>query len=349
MDRIKKITDTDANAAQKALLLWNSVAKPLHSLGRLEDMIVKIAAVQGTENVSLSRCTAVIMCADHGVTARGVTQCSSLVTAKCADDIAEGRSNINMMAAEFGVGVMAVDVGIAGDTFSKKLIDKKIAPGTFDMTAGPAMTAEQCRLAVSAGIDTVKELCGTTDIIISGEMGIGNTTAASAMACVMLGEDPAALTGRGAGLDDEGLKRKTEAVRTAIEMNRPDRNDGFDILCKVGGLEIAAMTGLFLGGAIYHIPVVIDGVISAAAAAAAYITEPKAAGYMLASHCSGEPASKGLLNMIGLEPIIDGGLRLGEGTGAVLLLPLLRAALAVYSSAHRFEDIGIEQYRDLSS
>ncbi len=349
MDRIRLITETDKNAEHIAVMRWNSIAKPLRSLGRFEDMISSIAGMKGSAEISLSRCTAVIMCGDHGVVARGVTQCDSSVTAKCAKDIAEGRSNINAMAKNLGVDVVAVDVGIASDVDSDKLINKKISYGTADMTTGAAMTHEQCKAAIKAGIDTVMELKDSTDIIVSGEMGIGNTTAAAAMASVMLDTDPAYLTGRGAGLSDEGLARKLAAVRKAIEINSPDRNDAFDILRKVSGLEIAAMTGLFLGGAIYHIPVVIDGVISAAAAAAAYRMEEKTAGYMLASHCSDEPASKGLLDMIGLSPVIDANLRLGEGTGAVMLIPLLRAALSVYDSSHTFGEIDLEQYRDFSS
>ncbi len=349
MNRINDIRIPDAHAAMRARERWNSIAKPLGSLGAFEDMIARTAGIQGTEKVSLDRCIVVVMCGDHGVTQCGVTQCDSSVTARCAVDIAEGRSNINVMADSIGADVIAVDAGIAADVRCDRLICRKAAYGTQNMTVGPAMTHEQCIDAVTLGMDIVKELRGKTDIIVSGEMGIGNTTAAAAMASVFLDADPASVTGRGAGLSGEGYARKVDAVRTAIRVNAPDKGDALDVLRKVGGLEIAAMTGLFLGGAVYHIPVVIDGVISAAAAAAAYGIRHETAGYMLASHCSDEPASKGMLRMMGLRPVIDAGLRLGEGTGAVMLIPMLRAALAVYHRAHTFEDIELERYKEYGS
>ena len=348
MERIKKITHASQIDRQKSKERWDSIAKPLGSFGALEDAVQKIAAAQGTADADISSRTAVIMCGDHGVVAEGVTQCGIEVTAECAKAIAEGRSNINAVASQFGIGVIAVDVGIASDVDCADLTNCKVAYGTKNIALGAAMTPEQTRQAISAGMDIVRMLKDRgTKLIVTGEMGIGNTTSASAMASVLLDLPPEKVTGRGAGLSSDGLVRKIRAVEQAVNVNRPDPNNTFDILQKLGGLETAGMTGLFLGGAYYHIPVVIDGVISAAAAAAAYGINPICGEYMLASHCSGEPAGDGLLKYCGLSPIINAGLRLGEGTGGALLVPLLDGAFALYRNAHRFDETSIERYVEL--
>ena len=348
MDRINKITPTDKAAYMAAKSRWDSIAKPLGSFGLLEEMVQKIAAVQGTHDMDISVRTAVVMCGDHGVVREGVTQCGQDVTAECAKAIAEGRSNINAVAAAFNVEVIAVDAGIAKDVNCDKLISRKTVYGTKNIAEEAAMTSGETEAAIVTGMDTVKELCEQgTKIIVTGEMGIGNTTPTAAIASVLLGLPPEDVTGRGAGLSTEGLKRKLNAVKRAIEVNNPDRNSPIELLQKLGGAEIAAMTGLFLGGAYYHIPVIIDGVISAAAAAVACTINPLCCEYMLASHCSGEPAGKGLLEYCGLKALINAGLRLGEGTGGVLLLPLLDGALALYRNSHRFQDTNIERYAEL--
>ena len=348
MDRIKQITPADKAAYAAAAERWDSIAKPIGSFGLLEDAVKKLAAVQGTPDVDISSRTAVVMCGDHGVVAEGVTQCGSEVTAECAAAIAEWRSNINAVAEQFGIDVIAVDVGMAHDAGCAAVIDRRIARGTANMTKGAAMTREQMCRAVTAGMDIVRDL-KTKDsrLIITGEMGIGNTTSAAAIASVLLDLPPEKVTGRGAGLSAEGLTRKINAVRRAIEVNRPDKSDPLGVLEKLGGFEVAGMTGLFLGGAYYHIPVVIDGVISAAAAAVACMVQPLCAEYMLASHCSHEPAAEGLLAICGQTAVINAGLRLGEGTGGALLIPLLEGALALYNNAHRFEDTSIERYVEL--
>lgn len=348
MERIKKIIHTSLTDRQKAKERWNSIAKPLGSFGALEDAVQKIAAVQRTADADISSRTAVVMCGDHGVVAEGVTQCGIEVTAECAKAIAEGRSNINAVASQFGISVIAADIGIASDVDCADLIDCKIAYGTKNIALGAAMTADQTRQAVTAGMDIVRRLKDQgTRLIITGEMGIGNTTSASAVASVLLELPPEKVTGRGAGLSSEGLARKIRAVERAVTVNHPDKNNTFEVLQKLGGLETAGMTGLFLGGAYYHIPVVIDGVISAAAAAVAYGMNPICGEYMLASHCSGEPAGAGLLEYCGLSPVINAGLRLGEGTGGALLVPLLDGAFALYRNAHRFDETSIERYVEL--
>ncbi|MDE6019884.1 MAG: nicotinate-nucleotide--dimethylbenzimidazole phosphoribosyltransferase [Ruminococcus sp.] len=348
MDRIQRIIPADKTFSRKAKERWDSIAKPLGSFGILEEMIQKIAAVQETDDVDISRRTAVVMCGDHGVVSEGVTQCGSDVTAECAKAIAEGRSNINAIASTFDIDVIAVDVGVASDIKCRKLIDRKIAYGTQNMTIGSAMTADQTERAIAVGMAIVGELKDSgTQLIVTGEMGIGNTTSASAIASVMLGLPAEQVTGRGAGLSSDGLNRKISAVKRAIAVNSPNKNRPFEVLQKLGGFEIAGMTGLFLGGAYYHIPVIIDGVISAAAASIAYTMNSLCSEYMLASHCSDEPSGEGLLRYCGLAPIINAGMRLGEGTGGAMLVPLLDGAVALYKNAHRFEETSIERYSEL--
>ena len=347
MNRIESIKPADRAAMKRAEKKWNSVAKPLHSLGIGEEDVIKLAGIFGTENFSLDKRCAVIMCADNGVVCEGVTQTDSSVTGIVAKAIAEGTSNINTMARVYNADVFAVDIGICGNVDSERLIRRRVDNGTKNIAVGAAMTREQCRQAVSVGMDCVKECIENGyKIIITGEMGIGNTTTAAAVASVLLGVEPEAVTGRGAGLDEEGLARKISAVKRAIEVNRPDRNDAWDILSKVGGYDIAGMVGLFLGGAAYHIPAVIDGVISAAAAVLAVMICPDAADYMLASHVSAEPAGRMLLDRLGLKPIITGEMRLGEGTGGIMLLPILDGVMSVYDSAHRFADLPMEEYTE---
>ena len=345
MIRIQQIEPPDHSAYLAAKAHWDSIAKPLGSFGALEEMIQKIAAVQGTAEVDISHRAAVVFCADHGIVAEGVTQCGSDVTAICAKAIAEGKSNVNAIAGAFHTEVLAVDIGMNTDVDSDKIIQKKTVCGSHNFTKEPAMTAEQMTAAIVAGMDIVRDLKSAgTQIVVSGEMGIGNTTSASAIASVLLGLPPEAVTGRGSGLSDAGLQRKLSTIRRGIALHRPSADRPLHLLQTLGGLEIAAMTGLFLGGAVYHVPVVIDGVISAAAAAVAYRIEPVCAAYMLASHCSGEPAASGLLQMMQQKPVIDAGLRLGEGTGGLLLLPLLDGALALYRHAHTFDQEHIERY-----
>ena len=345
MERLKYIESTDKKFSELSHSKWNSVAKPLGSLGIFEEMVKKIAAIQQTADVDISKRTVVVMCADNGVTAEGVTQTDSEVTALCAEAIGNGTSNINVLADVYGADVIAVDIGIARDVDCVSVKNRKIMYGTGNIAKGPAMSRDEAEKAICTGMDIVRELADLgTGIIITGEMGIGNTTTSAAVSSVLLGLSPEAVTGRGAGLSDEGLLRKVKAVRQAIEINRPDVNDAVDIISKVGGLDIAGMTGLFLGGAVYGIPVVIDGVISAVSAVLAYKLTPACIDYMLPSHVSDEPAGKLLLDMIGLRAPLEAGMRLGEGTGGAMLLPLLDGALSVYNSSHRFDDIGIERY-----
>ena len=335
----------DEAARKRAQQKWDNVAKPLNSLGRMEKLICRIAAIQGTENVQLLPRCALVFCADHGVVAEGVTQSGQEVTVLVARSIADGSANVNLMASAAQTDVFAVDMGMVGEVNHSELIKRRIASGTKNMVIEPALTREQAIQAVQAGIDLVGEMKtrGYT-MIATGEMGIGNTTSSAAIASILLDAPVETMTGRGAGLSDAGLVRKISAIRHAIEMNQPDKNDPIDVLAKLGGFEIAAMAGAFLGGMRHRIPIVIDGVISAVAALVALRICPDAVGFMLASHMSREPAGRLVMEALGLEPVIDAGMALGEGTGAVMLFPLLDMAHRVYCGKHTFDDLGMDAY-----
>lgn len=335
----------DERARARAQRRWDGVAKPLHSLGRMEDMIADIAAIQQSENLQLAPRCALVFCADHGVVAEGVTQSGQEVTALVARSIADGSANINLMAAAAGTDVLAVDMGMVEEVNHPRLIKRRTASGTNNMAVEAAMSRSQAVSALQSGIDLVGEMKNRGYMMLAtGEMGIGNTTSAAALASVLLGEPAEKMTGRGAGLSKAGLERKICAVRRAVAVNRPDPNDPIDVLAKLGGFEIAGMAGAFLGGMSHRIPVVIDGVISAVAALLALRICPQAGAFMLPSHMSREPASRLLMNALKLEPVIQANMALGEGTGAVMLFLLLDMAYRVYCGEHTFDDLGMAAY-----
>jgi len=343
----KKILPPDTAAQAACRQRWNSVAKPLHSLGKLEDLLIQIAGIQRSADIRLEKKALVIMCADNGVVEEGVTQTGQDVTAIVAENFLTGDSSVAIMCKETGTDLFAVDVGMASDT---KVEKKKTAYGTANFTKGPAMKMEQACAAIAAGIEKVQELVEACyDIIATGEMGIGNTTTSSAMTAVFLERDPAEVTGKGAGLSSAGLERKIAAIRKGIEVNRPDGSDPLDVLCKVGGFDIAGLTGVFLGGALYGIPVVIDGFISAVAALTAVRMAPACRDYILPSHRSDEPAVTMVMEALDKSPCIDAAMCLGEGTGAVALFPLLDLAAAIYHQMGTFEDIKVEAYEDFET
>ena len=369
---LQVIRPADEEAAARCRARWNCIAKPLYGLGVLEDLVVRIAAAQGTDQVDISRKGLVVLCADNGVVDEGVSQTGQEVTAIVAENFIDGKSCTAIMCKRAGADLYPVDVGMAVDT--PRVEKRKCRRGTANMTKGPAMTRREAILAIEAGISKAQELeeAGYR-ILASGEMGIGNTTTSTAVTAVLLGLDPTEVTGRGAGLSDEGLRRKIDAIRRAIDINRPDPEDPLDVLSKVGGFDIAALTGLFLGGASRRVPVVIDGVISAAAALIAARLEPSCRGYMLPSHISEEPAAMAVMTALGfiqeepetkqgkvyretgpgkkgpgpaVSPILHAGMHLGEGTGAVALFPLLDMAVDIYYRMDTFQGIAVEQYRD---
>ena len=350
-DRIKKINEIcppDENAMERAGAHWHGVCKPLKSLGVFEELVVKLAGIQGTENVMLDKRCAMIVCGDNGVVKEGVTQSDMQVSTAVALEIAEGKSNINIMAKAAGADTFVADVGLCSDVTHTGILPYKIAHGTANLAKEPAMSRKQAWEGIAVGIELVDRLKEKGyDIVVTGEMGIGNTTTSSAMAAVLLNKPVSEVTGRGAGLTTAGLKRKVEVIEAALKLHCPDPTDPIDVLSKVGGFDIAAMTGMFLGGAIYHIPIMIDGFISSVAALLAFSIQPLCREYMLASHVSKEPAGKLILKKLELTPVIHAGMSLGEGTGGVCLLPLLDIALAEYHHAHRFEQTDIGQYEEL--
>ena len=345
----KKIRPADNASMERAKQRWMTVGKPLFSLGKLEDVVIRIAGMKRRPVYQLEKKGLVIFCADNGVVQEGVTQTGQEVTAIVAENFTKNAASVCMMSKVAGVDVFPVDIGMIRDVPAVTRPEYKVAYGTQDMAQGPAMTREQAEQAVLTGIRIAGELVEKGyDILATGEMGIGNTTTSSAVVSVLLGKDPEEVAGRGAGLSTEGLCRKVEVIREAIRINAPDQTDVLDVLAKVGGYDIAGLTGVFLGGAVYGIPIVIDGFISSAAALCAARMEPDTLGYMIASHRSGEPAGGMVLDALGLSPFLDCNMSLGEGSGAVAAMPLLDMGLSVYLEMSTFEEIQVEQYQELN-
>lgn len=341
---VKAITPPEEPARRKAHTHWAACAKPLGGLGLLETMVEEMAALTGHADVFLDRRMLLVFCADNGVVAEGVSQTGSEVTAVVARQLGAGNSTACRMAAVARCKVLPVDMGILDPPEMPGVLNARVSNGTGNIAREPAMTREQAAEAILRGIDlahTQRE--AGVQLLAAGEMGIGNTTTATAVTCALLGLDPAAVTGRGAGLSDAGLARKVRAIRQALAINQPDPADALDVLAKVGGLDIAGLCGLFLGGALYRVPVLMDGVITAAAALCAVRLCPAAAKAVFASHCSAEPCGRLLLDALHKTPLITAGMHLGEGTGALAALPLLDMALAVYHGS-TFADYGMQAY-----
>ena len=330
---------------QAAHRKWASIAKPLGSLGLLETAVEDIAALTGGPDVDISRRALLLLCADNGVVRQGVAQSDHTVTAIVTRNAAAGRSSVCKMAAVAGCRVVPVDMGVIDLEPVPGLLSRRIANGTADITQGPAMTRRQAEQAVLTGVELVRDQKEQgMNLLAAGEMGIGNTTTSAATASTLLGRSPRDLTGRGAGLSDEGLRRKVWAVETALEVNRPDPDDPLDILAKVGGFDLAGMCGVFLGGALYRIPVVMDGLISTVSALCAVRLCPEVRKALIASHASAEPAGMLVLDALGKTPLITAGMRLGEGAGAVAAIPLLDMALSLYRDGTTFDGCGIPAY-----
>lgn len=342
------ITPPSQSAMEAAKKRWDSIAKPLNSLGKLETLLIKIAGITNDPQYHLDKRALVVMCADNGVIKQGVTQTDKNVTALVAGNLAKGTAAANYFARKNRVDVWSVDIGVASSVEENGVLNYKVAYGTKDITEEPAMTLAETEQAIMVGIDLVRQLKEKNyKIIATGEMGIGNTTTSSALTAVFLRKNLREVTGRGAGLSTEGLARKIAAIEKAILINKPDANDALDTLKKVGGLDLAGLVGVFIGCAYYKLPVIIDGVISAAAALTAVKICPLVQNYLLPSHCSKEPAGQLLLEALELSPIIDGELALGEGTGALLLLPLLDCAEEIYHYMESFEQMQMEAYQPL--
>lgn len=342
---IEAVKPLDKAAMELAQQKWNSIAKPLHSLGKLEEHIIRIAGITGNADVEIKKKALLIMCADNGVVEEGVTQTGQEVTAIVAENFLTCNTSAAIMCQKAGVDLFPVDIGMAVDT---KVPDYKIAYGTKNITKGPAMTREELLRAIQTGVELVgKKKEEGYQILATGEMGIGNTTTSSAVSCVLLGESVEVMTGRGAGLTKAGLECKIDAIKRAVAVNEPNSEDVLDVLVKVGGFDIAGLVGVYLGGAYYRLPVVIDGFISAAAALAAVRLCPDAREYMIASHVSKEPGMQRILKELGMEAALTCDMCLGEGTGAVAYLPVLDMAVEVYRKMSTFSDNKIEEYKEL--
>ena len=345
---IEAIRPADEAAMDAARRRQAQLAKPPGSLGQLEELSIRLAGVTGQVCPAMDKCRVAVFAADNGVVAEGVSCTPPSVTLQQAVNMTRRKTGMSAMAAAFGDDVAVVDVGIDGDVPPVGILDRKVRRGTGNIVREDAMTRRQVLEAMAAGMEqaALARADGVTALGI-GEMGIGNTTTSSAVASVMLGCDPAELTGRGAGLSDEGLERKIGAIRRGIKANRPDRDDPLGVVSALGGFDIAGMAGIFLGGALHRVPIVIDGLISAVSALIAAKLCPVCRCCMIPSHASSEPADALVFEELGLKPLIYAGMHLGEGTGAVFLVPLLDMALAVYNGLG-FDDIGLEPYRPLS-
>ena len=343
--RLAAVTGADEGARRAAKRRWDACAKPLGSLGLLETAVERLAALTGSPEVCLTPRALLVLCADNGVVAQGVAQSGSEVTAVVTRNLALGRTAVCRMAAVADCAVVPVDLGVLDFPPVEGVLRRRAGNGTADLSQGPAMAREQAVQAVLIGIQLVKEQKEQgVRLLATGEMGIGNTTTSSAVACALLGRPAEEMTGRGAGLSGEGLRRKVQAIRRGLAVNCPDPADPLDVLTKVGGFDIAGLCGVFLGGALYRVPVLADGFISTVAALCAVRLCPLAEQAVFASHVSAEPAGALVLEALGQKPLITAEMRLGEGTGAVAAIPLLDMALAVYGEAYTFEQGGIGPY-----
>ena len=324
---------------------WDHVAKPIDGMGRFETLTAQIGAITGTQEVNISKAAVIIMCADNGIVEEGISQSGQEVTLAVARNMAAKKSSVGKMAAKIGVDTIPIDIGINYKDPIPGVQNCKIRCGTRNFRIEPAMTEEETVKAITTGIQIVSE-CKEKEyrILATGEMGIGNTTASSAVAAALLDCDIKQVTGRGAGLSDEGLLHKQEIIAEALDNYQLKNADTFQILMTVGGLDLAGLAGICIGGALYHIPIVLDGVISMVAALAAERIVPGTKDYLIPSHKGKEPAVEILVKELGLEPVIDARMALGEGTGAVMMLSLLEMALSIYRNSATFEDIQIEQY-----
>jgi nicotinate-nucleotide--dimethylbenzimidazole phosphoribosyltransferase len=336
-----RIQSIDPAIARQTQMLLDDKTKPRGSLGVLESLACRLAAISGCAEPALPVKAVVVMAADHGVTEEGVSAYPAEVTAQMVANFARGGAAINVLARQAGAQVLVVDMGTRGDG-CHGVRDERIGPGTANMARGPAMSVQQALEAVDAGIQIAAELIDAgVGLIGVGEMGIGNTTAASALTSLFTGEPPLRVTGRGTGIDEATWKRKVAVIERALAVNQPTRDQPLDALAKVGGFELAGLVGVMLGAAARRVPVVLDGFITGAAALAAVGICPHVRDYLIDSHQSVEPGHRRLLDHLELRPLLNLDLRLGEGTGAVLAMHLVEAALRIVREMATFRSAGV--------
>ena len=340
-----KITPPDESAMEEARRRQAQLAKPPGSLGRLEEISIQLAGITGRVHNALNKKQLLVFAADNGVVAEGVSSAPQSVTKQQTINLMRGKTGAAVLAKHFGCGLTVCDVGVNADIYESTVLNRKIAYGTQNICTGPAMTREQTLQAILTGAEIARTV--DADVIGVGEMGIGNTTTSSAVLAVLLGADVEAVTGRGGGITEESFRKKKAVIRTAIEVNRPDRDDVVGVLSKVGGFDLAAMCGAFLGAAAARRPAVIDGLISAAAALCAVRLCPNVHGYLVPSHASFEIGYRLAMEAMDLRPLFDLGMRLGEGSGCPLAFQVLDAACAVINDMATFDEAGInDDYLD---
>lgn len=344
-DTIKQIKKLDGSIMAQTQIRLDNLTKPLGSLGKLEDLAKLIVGITGKESPELKNKVIFTLASDHGVTLEKVSAYPKEVTAQMVYNFLRSGAAINVLARHVGARVVVVDIGVAEDLKpSDGLIIKKINYGTKNMAKGPAMTLDEALKAITAGIEIFEnEFKKGIDIIGTGEMGIGNTTASSAITAVFTNAAVEDVTGRGTGVDDDGLSHKIKVLKDSIRINKPNSKDPLDVLSKLGGFEIAGLTGIILAAAANKVPVVIDGFISGAAALVAYHLEPKSREYMIASHVSVEKGHRIILEHIGLDALFDFNLRLGEGTGAALGIGVADAAMKILTQMATFKSAGVSE------
>jgi nicotinate-nucleotide--dimethylbenzimidazole phosphoribosyltransferase len=343
-ETIKKIGALDERAISVARARQDILTKPAGSLGTLEDISTKVAGITGNATPKIKDKVIITMAGDHGVTDDGVSAYPKEVTAQMVYNFLNGGAAINVLARHAGARVVIVDMGVAVDFTHERLVSKKIAYGTANMAKGPAMSYEDAVRSIEAGIEVFEsEAKKGVDIVGVGDMGIGNTTSSSAIVAVITGYDVEKVTGRGTGIDDAGLEKKIAVIEEAIRVNKPNNKDAIDVLAKVGGFEIGGMAGVILAAASHRVPVVIDGFISGTAALVAYGIAPAVKDYMIAAHRSVERGHSVTLDYIGLKPLLDLDMRLGEGTGAALGISIVDAACKILGEMATFEDAGVSE------
>lgn len=342
---LSSITNTNGKFAEDAQARLDSLTKPQGSLGRLEEFAKQLVAITEENMPSLDKKVIFTFAGDHGVAEEGVSAFPQEVTPQMVMNFVNGGAGINVLARHAGAEVLAVDVGVAydfGGLAKEGFVSRKVVSGTKNMRRGPAMTREEAEKCINVGIELAAEYAGKGyKMFGTGEMGIANTTPSSAITSVLTGVSVEDITGRGTGINDDVLKNKVQVIKDSISINKPDTSDPIDVLSKIGGAEIAAIAGLIIGAAANKIPVVVDGFISTAGALIAYMIEPKTKDYMFAAHRSQEIGHKALLEKIGLRPILDLDMRLGEGTGAALAMLVIEGGLKIYKEMATFEEAAV--------
>ena len=342
---VRVVAPLDRGTMTAAETYQARLAKPPGSLGRLEEISIQLAGITGRVHNALNKKQLLVFAADNGVVAEGVSSAPQSVTKQQTINLMRGKTGAAVLAKHFGCGLTVCDVGVNADIYESTVLNRKIAYGTQNICTGPAMTREQTLQAILTGTEIARTV--DADVIGVGEMGIGNTTTSSAVLAVLLGADVEAVTGRGGGITEETFRKKKAVIRTAIEVNRPDRDDVVGVLSKVGGFDLAAMCGAFLGAAAARRPAVIDGLISAAAALCAVRLCPNVRGYLVPSHASFEIGYRLAMEAMDLRPLFDLGMRLGEGSGCPLAFQVLDAACAVINDMATFDEAGInDDYLD---